>query len=138
MPAGARLFLDYCAACHFVDGRGGSEIFPPLDGNPIDAVWQERPAALLVLKDGAPVPFAEVEVEFVNDGTVVPPNDDFITQVLKADANGTFSYVMPRAGWWGFAALLDGDTPGKAPDGKEVPVEEGALIWVKATDMGGN
>ena len=44
---------------------------------------------------------------------------------------------MPRAGWWGFAALVEGDTPMKAPDGKSVPVEEGALIWVKATDMGG-
>lgn len=33
MPLGARLFLDNCAACHFVDGQGADEIFPALDGN---------------------------------------------------------------------------------------------------------
>ncbi len=38
-------------------------------------------------------------------------------------------------GWWGFAALVEADAPGKAPDGSEVPIEQGGLIWVKATDM---
>ena len=89
----------------------------------------------MVLKNGAAVPFAEIEVEFVNDGSVAAPNDAFITQVLKADANGTFSYAMPHAGWWGFAALLEADAPMTSPEGKAVPVETGALIWVKATDM---
>jgi hypothetical protein len=28
-----------------------------------------------------------------------------ITQVVKADANGVFTYGVPFAGWWGFAAL---------------------------------
>ena len=89
----------------------------------------------VALKEGQPVPFAEVEVEFVNDGSVAPPNDAFVTQVIKADANGTFIYAMPRAGWWGFAALLEADRLRLSPDGKEAPVEEGALIWVEATDM---
>ncbi len=34
------------------------------------------------------------------------PNDAFVTQVVKADAQGVFCYTMPRAGWWGFAALV--------------------------------
>ena len=37
------------------------------------------------------------------------PNEAFATQVIKADAGGTFSYTMPRAGWWGFAALVPGE-----------------------------
>jgi len=42
---------------------------------------------------------------------------------------------MPRAGWWGFAALIEGDEPMQNPEGQEVPVEQGALIWVRARDM---
>jgi len=33
MSLGARLYLDNCGGCHFVDGRGAAEIFPTLDGN---------------------------------------------------------------------------------------------------------
>jgi cobalt/nickel transport protein len=55
--------------------------------------------------------------------------------VIKADADGVFSYAMPRAGWWGFAALLEGDEPMKNPQGETVPVETGGLIWVRTRDM---
>ena len=33
MPLGARLYLDNCAACHFVSGKGSPEIFPELQAN---------------------------------------------------------------------------------------------------------
>jgi len=33
MELGARLYLDNCNACHFVDGLGADEVFPELDGN---------------------------------------------------------------------------------------------------------
>ncbi|WP_428029390.1 DUF4198 domain-containing protein [Ancylobacter sp.] len=128
-----------------VDSYASGEGWDELVGLPVEIQPLTRPTGLwagnvftgVVLKGGKPVPFAEVEVEFVNDGAVKPPNDAFVTQVLKADANGTFTYAMPRAGWWGFAALLEGDAPMTSPEGKQVPVEDGALIWVKATDMGG-
>ena len=55
--------------------------------------------------------------------------------MIKADANGVFSYTMPKAGWWGFAALVDGDEPMKSPGGETVDVELGGLIWVKTVDM---
>lgn len=127
----------------FVDGFASGEGWDELVGLPVEIQPLTRPTGLwtgnlfsgVVLKEGKPVPFAEVEVEFVNGGAIAAPNDAFITQVIKADANGTFSYAMPRQGWWGFAALVEGDTPGKAPDGRAVPVEQGGLIWVKATDM---
>jgi len=81
------------------------------------------------------VPYPEVEVETYDpDGRIHPPSDTMITQVIKGDSNGVFTYAMPKAGWWGFAALMDGDTPMKH-DGEDKDVEIGALIWIKAYDM---
>jgi len=55
MPLGARLYLDNCAACHFVDGKGAAEIFPSLDGNAL--VNAESPAGLIhVILHGADLP----------------------------------------------------------------------------------
>lgn len=99
------------------------------------ALWTGNLFSGVVTKNGQPVPFAEIEVAYVNDDGVQAPNDAYITPAIKADANGTFHYAIPRAGWWGFAALLEADEPMKSPEGKDVPVEEGALIWVHAKDM---
>jgi len=88
-----------------------------------------------VLMDGKPVPFSEVEVETYDpQGTIHPPTDTMITQVIKADGNGVFTYAMPKAGWWGFAALNSSDTPIQH-DGVNKHVELGAVIWVKTYDM---
>jgi cobalt/nickel transport protein len=89
----------------------------------------------VVKRHGQPVPYAKVEVEWRNDGSLKPPADAFITQVVKADANGVFAYAMPRQGWWGFAALLEGEKPMPNPQGESVPVEAGGLIWVHVQDM---
>jgi cobalt/nickel transport protein len=91
----------------------------------------------MVLVDGKPAPFTEVEVEYYNkDGKYSAPAAPFVTQVVKADANGVFSYAMPVAGWWGFAALNQGeDKVVSAADGKSYPVELGALIWIRASAM---
>ena len=129
-----------------VDSFASGEGWDALVGLPVEirpltrptGIWAGNVFSGVVLKNGEPVPFATVEVEFINDGTVVAPNDAFITQVLNADANGTFTYAMPRAGWWGFAALLDGDTTMPSPEGEPAPIETGGLIWIKATEMGGN
>ena len=142
-PAENKQIVHYAKV--IVDGFASGEGWDALVGLPVEIRPLTRPTGLwtgnqfsgVVLKDGRPAPFAEIEVEFINDGSVKAPNDAFVTQVLKADANGTFSYTMPRGGWWGFAALIEGDAPGRSPDGREVAVEEGGLIWVKATDMPG-
>jgi cobalt/nickel transport protein len=99
-------------------------------------LWAGNVFRGIVKKDGKPVPYAEVEVEYFNeDGRVKPPADPFITQVVRADVNGVFSYAMPRAGWWGFAALSEADEKLKNPEGDEAPVEIGALIWVNTREM---
>lgn len=140
-PAEGKFIIHYAKVV--VDSYASGEGWNELVGLPVEIRPLTRPTGIwtgnlftgVVLKDGAPVPFAEVEVEFINDGTVVPPNDAFVTQVITADANGTFSYAMPRDGWWGFAALLEADGTMTSPEGEDVPVEAGALIWVKATGM---
>lgn len=126
-----------------VDAFGSGDGWDAEIGLPVEIEPLVRPYGLwtgnlftgIAKKRGKPVPFAEVEVEWRNDGSLTPPADPFITQVLKADANGVFSYAMPRAGWWGFTALFEGDALMKGPEGKDVPVEEGAVIWVHARDM---
>jgi len=85
---------------------------------------------------GKPVPYAEIEVEYYNkDGKIKPPSDPYVTQVIRADKNGVFSYAMPKAGWWGFAALNEASWKMKGPDGKDKPIEIGAVFWVKTRDM---
>ncbi len=68
-------------------------------------------------------------------GAIIPPADPYVTQVIKADKNGVFSYAMPRAGWWGFAALNEASWTMKDPDGKDKPIEIGAVYWVRVRDM---
>lgn len=85
----------------------------------------------IVKLDGKVVPYAKVEVEFYNrDGSAVAPSDYLITQVVKTDANGVFTYTPPRAGWWGFAAL--NTAPEKMTyQGAEKNVELGAVLWLE-------
>ena len=73
--------------------------------------------------DGKPAPYTRVEVEYYNqDGKSHAPTDYMVTQTIKADGNGVFSYVAPVAGWWGFAALNGADFK-LSQDGEEKDVE---------------
>ncbi|SDX64126.1 cobalt/nickel transport protein [Allochromatium warmingii] len=126
-----------------VDGFSGGGGWDASVGFPVEIQPLTRPYGLwtgnlfrgLVLRNGQPVPFAEVEVEWRNDGSLTAPADAFVTQVIKTDAQGVFAYAMPRAGWWGFAALLDGEQPMTNPAGVAVPVELGAVMWVRTREM---
>lgn len=99
-------------------------------------LWAGNQFRGIVKKHGKPVPFAEIEVEYFNeDSEIEIPASPFETQVIKADSNGVFSYTMPRAGWWGFAALSEADEKMRNPAGEDVPVEIGAVIWVRTREM---
>lgn len=94
-------------------------------------LWKGNLFTGKVLYKGKPVPNAEIEVEYYNTGKRIKnPTEAHATQVVHADAGGVFSYAMPFAGWWGFAALIDDDVKIKK-GGKSYPVELGGLIWVK-------
>jgi cobalt/nickel transport protein len=87
-----------------------------------------------VKKDGKPVVDANVEVEFWGKGKTKAPTDSHTKQVVKTDSNGVFSFAMPKAGWWGFSAIMEADKPIQR-DGKDKKVELGAVIWVHAYPM---
>lgn len=141
-PAEEKMIIHYTKVV--VDAMGMEEGWDEPVGFPVEIMPLTRPYGLwagnvfqgVVTQNGQPVPGATVEVEYLNsDEAVKPPSDPFVTQVVKADERGVFTYAMPRAGWWAFAALIDGDTPMKGPDGKDRDVELGSLIWVKTVDM---
>ena len=141
-PSEGKMIVHYTKVV--VDAMSACEGWDSMVGFPVEIEPLVRPYGLwsgnmfrgIVKRHGKPVPFAEVEVEYYNEGRRVKiPSDPFVTQVVKADANGVFSYVMPRAGWWAFAALVEGDEKMKSPQGKLVDVEWGGLLWVKTVDM---
>ena len=144
-PAEDCFIIHYTKVC--VDALGMEEGWDTPVGLETEIVPLTRPYGLWtnnlftgqVLVKGKPAPFAEVEVEYLNESPenktkVVPPADAFVTQVVKADANGVFSYAMPRAGWWGFAALSEADWTMKQ-DGQDKGIEIGAVYWVRTCDM---
>jgi len=141
-PAERKMIVHYTKVV--VDAFGDESGWDAMVGFPVEIEPLVRPYGLwtgnvfrgVVRQDGKPVPGAEIEVEYYNEGGEVGiPSPPFVTQVIKADAHGVFSYAMPRTGWWGFAALVDGDTPMPNPHGEMVDVELGALMWVHATNM---
>ena len=98
-------------------------------------LWSGNVFQGIVKVNGKPVPGAEVEVEYYNkEGKIEAPADPMVTQVVKADPNGVFTYAMPKAGWWAFAALNTDEDKIKHK-GEEKPVEMGAVFWVKVHDM---
>ena len=85
----------------------------------------------VVKLDGKPVPYSTIEIEFYNQhAKAKAPTDIMVTQTIKADGNGVFSYAVPTPGWWGFAALNPSNQKIKK-NGKDKDVELGAVIWVK-------
>ena len=85
----------------------------------------------IVKLNGRPVPYAQVEIECYNrEKKLKAPADYMITQGVKADANGVFTYAAPWAGWWGFSALNEADFKLKLESGEEKEVELGAVLWV--------
>ncbi len=58
MDLGARLYLDNCNACHFVNGRGADEVFPELDGNSL-VTAKGATGLMTVILQGAELPSTE-------------------------------------------------------------------------------
>ena len=102
-------------------------------------LWTNNLFSGQVLLKGKPVPYAEVEIEYLNESSgnpamVAAPSDPYVTQLVKADVNGVFHYAMPRAGWWGFSALSEADRT-LPQAGIEKNIEIGAVYWVHTVNM---
>ncbi|UFH50383.1 DUF4198 domain-containing protein [Pseudomonas sp. KNUC1026] len=107
------------------------------------ANWTGGVYRAMVLADGKPVPNAEVEIEYINHSVDIQKNafgkDDYVkapqaafkSLTTYADNEGVVTIGLPRAGWWGIAALNIGST--KTFNGK--PLSQDAILWVQARDM---
>lgn len=93
-----------------------------------------------VLAEGRPVAGAEIEVEFMaaepdmaTDAAGAPTAEPMPggSVVVLSDANGYFTFGIPRAGFWGFAAL--GTGPVTEHNGK--PLSQDAVLWIRAFDV---
>jgi len=93
----------------------------------------------VVMGDGEPVPGIEVEIEYltvepdvatlsVGEAEPVVAEPPGGTLVAVTDADGRFTFGIPRAGFWGFAAL--GSGPETEHEGKEL--SQDAVLWVRA------
>ena len=104
MPLGARLYLDNCAACHFVTGKGAPEIFPELQGNAM--VLGKDPAPLLsVILHGASSPStARRPMNLVMQGYSDRLTDDEVAALA--------SFV--RSGWGNQASAVTAKQVAKA------------------------
>lgn len=95
-----------------------------------------------VLLGGEPAPYVAIEIAWLGTTPDTPPTlpnpaSAYRVQKIRADANGTFHYAMPRAGWWGFAAILDSDQTLKQ-NNEEKAVSIVTSFWVMARDFKGN
>lgn len=85
----------------------------------------------IVLSDGKPVPFARVEVEYINhsvdleknafgrEAFASAPHPAYERVGLLCDEQGVVVVGLPKAGWWGIAALDIGSV--KTHKGKTLP-----------------
>lgn len=129
-----------------VPGNWADAVGLPVEIIPLNkpyANWTGGVFRGIVLADGEPVPFAEIEIEYINHvpdlenhafieaAAIEAPHPAFENMSIRADANGHFSIGLPRAGWWGICALAIGsDTE---HEGKEL--SQDAVLWVQAHDI---
>jgi len=104
MPLGARLYLDNCAACHFVDGRGASGIFPALDGNAVVTAPTEKGLITTILQ-GAALPSTQRRPM-----AVAMPG--FADRLSDKDVADLATFV--RGAWHNKAGAVSPDTVRKA------------------------
>lgn len=93
-----------------------------------------------VLGEGKPVAGVEIEVEYMSaepdPKTNKAVSGDSLgakggTIVVLTDDNGMFTFGIPKAGFWGFAAL--GSGPEDEFEGKEL--SQDAVIWIRADEL---
>lgn len=117
-------------------------------GLPTEIVPMNKPTNILagstftgrLLSEGKPVSGGEIEIEYM---AAEPDIDQNKAKAATADAmpggavvaitddNGYFTFGIPRAGFWGFAAL--GSGPATEHNGKEL--SQDAVLWVRAYDV---
>lgn len=129
-----------------VPGNWHKPVGLPTEIVPLDkpyAIWTGGIFRGVVLSNGQPVPNAELEIEYLNhtpdmeknafekDAKIKAPHSAFETMGIRANDRGEFAIGLPKAGWWGIAAL--GVGPEDEYKGKGLAQE--AVLWIQVTDM---
>ncbi len=93
-----------------------------------------------VLTEGKPAAGVEIEIEYMAAEPDIAANSPKASTaepmpggaiVAISDENGYFTFGIPKAGFWGFAAL--GSGPVKEHEGKEL--SQDAVLWIRAFDV---
>ena len=88
MPAGPRLYLDNCAACHFVSGKGAPGIFPELQGSAM-AVGKDAGPLVSVILNGTSSPATDRRpMHLVMQGYADRLTDEEVAQLATFVRNG--------------------------------------------------
>ncbi|MFO8083568.1 MAG: DUF4198 domain-containing protein [Desulfobacterales bacterium] len=129
-----------------VPGNWHQPVGLPAEIVPLDkpyANWTGGIFRGVVMSNGKPVPHVELEVEYLNhtpdmeknafekDAKIEAPHSAFETLGIRANDRGEIAIGLPRAGWWGIAAL--GVGPEDEYKGKGLAQE--AVLWIQVTDM---
>ncbi len=89
MPLGARLYIDNCAACHFVTGKGAPGIFPELAGNDLVTAPHAQPLISIILHGTQVASTARRPENLVMQGYADRLNDDEVAALA----------TFVRSGW---------------------------------------
>lgn len=106
------------------------------------SIWEGSNFTGIVKANGKAVPHAVIDITYVNREVDVEnnkmgadkikaPHNSFITLTIHANANGEFTFTIPKAGVWGFCA--QDVIPNQTYKGKKL--KKDALLWVEATAM---
>ncbi|MCW8329117.1 DUF4198 domain-containing protein [Photobacterium sp. SDRW27] len=125
-----------------MDTFAAGEEWAPQLNTPVEIIPLTRPFGLWtnsvftgrVLKNGKPAAGVSVEVEYDNKSNVPIIKDAYAKHITTTNAYGEFSVTLPKAGWWGIAALVEADEPIEI-DGKSYPLEQAGVIWLQAVDF---
>lgn len=105
-------------------------------------IWTGSSFSGMVKAEGIPVPFAHIEIEYLNSDIDMKNlkmgkfktseiNQNFKTIEIKANERGEFTFHLPKSGWWGFRSTHVGLK--KDYNEKELSIE--AIIWVQVKDV---
>lgn len=87
-----------------------------------------------VLSDGKPCAGASVTVCRINTDKQQAASRWNESIAMRTDANGSFSVVFNRPGWWCCMATREG-APLKGPDGQSSPLAQSTILWIYVDSM---
>ena len=107
------------------------------------ANWVGETISGVVLSDGQPVPYARLEIDYLNyepdmdnlrfdsEPRIQPGHPSYKYISIMTNADGEFHFGIPYAGWWALAAL--GVGPEGIKDGYYF--SQDAILWIYAEDV---